>query len=184
MISFNFMKSLSSSALFVLFFFLNGCSVLVGQVKPVEQKAASTPMKRVDELDPTWKVLSIEATSPNADDIPDISWQSSKTASVISINSACRQNVDDEGDLKSITQNLLSSWRNLKIEKQTEVILSNRTGLETTAQGFYLNKTRKFQVVVIKTDNCVYDLLYLSPPPTFNQELSLFQKFRDNLSLK
>ncbi|MBS1958641.1 MAG: hypothetical protein JST80_04135 [Bdellovibrionales bacterium] len=156
----------------------------MGRVAPVEQKAPATPMTGVDELDPNWKKLSIEPTSPNADDIPDASWQSKKTAAVISIDSACRQNVDDEGDLKSITKNLLSSWRNLKTDEQKEVIVSGFTGLETTAQGFYLHKTRKFQVVVVKTTTCVYDLLYLSPPLTFKQDLSLFQKFRDNLNLK
>jgi hypothetical protein len=163
---------------------LNSCSVLVGQIKPVEEKAPPTPMVGVEELDPTWKRLQLETSSPEAGDIPDASWQSKKTASVIAINSACRQNVDDEGDLKTITDNLLSSWRSLKIENQQEVILSGQTGLETTAQGFYLNRTRKFQIVVVKTSRCVYDLLYLAPPISFKEELSLFQKFRDNLNLK
>jgi hypothetical protein len=176
--------TLSYFKLLTALMILNGCSVLVGQVKPVEEKAPSSPMIPVHELSPEWKALQVESHSQTGDDIPDASWQSKKTAAVISLNSACRQNVDEEGDLKSITTNLLSAWRSLKIENQKEIIVSNYTALETTAQGFYLNRTRKFQVVVVKTSTCIYDLLYLAPPVSFKEDLPLFQKFRDNLSLK
>lgn len=167
------------------FILIHSCSVLVGQIKPVEEKAPTpSAMIPVHELDSQWRPVQMESHSEAHDDIPDATWQSRKTAAVISLNSACRQNVDNEGDLKTITTNLLSAWRSLKIESQKEIIVSHHTGLETTAMGFYLNRTRRFQVVVVKTSSCVYDLLYLSPPVSFKEDLPLFQKFRDNLNLK
>lgn len=171
--------------LFLLF--LNGCSVLVGQVKPVEEKAPVTQLTPVDRLNSNWKRLELHSAAiggDQAEDIPDSAWQSNKTAAVISLNSACRQNRDEDVGLKEFTSNLLSQWRNLKIEGQKDLIVSGRPALETTAEGLYLGRNRKFQTVVVKTQSCIYDLIYLSPIKTFAQELDVFHQFRDSLNLK
>ena len=176
------------SVTILAFFNLSGCSILVGQVKPVEEKAAGTKIVEVSQISPQWKKLKSEQTAINSEDIPDAAWQSQTTAAVISINSACRQNVKDPDaevtDLHSITENLLSQWRNLKIKNEQQITVSGFPALETTAIGFYLNQTRKFQTIAVKTPTCVYDLIYLSPVNTFEEELSVFQQFRDNLKLK
>lgn len=166
--------------------FLNACSVLVGQVKPVEEKASATQLTPIDHISPNWKQLELHSAVSNegADDIPDSAWQSTRSAAVISLNSACRQNRDESSELKDFTSNLLSQWRNLKIESQNNIIVSGKPALETTAEGIYLNRHRKFQTVVVKTQTCLYDLIYLSPVKTFNQELGVFHQFRDSLKLK
>lgn len=164
---------------------LNACSVLVGQVKPEDEKAplAVTPKK---ELLPSaqWTALAIPSSTQSNEDVPDAAWQSNETGSVISVNSVCRQNFDEGGDLKRVTRMLTSQWDNLKIENERSLIVSGHEALETTALGHYLNRERRFQTVVVKSPTCVYDLVFLSPVQTFDQELSVFQKFRDNLNLK
>jgi hypothetical protein len=174
--------------IFPLTFFLNGCSVLVGQVKPVDEKASEEAIiNKVPDLasiDPDWKKIVLAATFSTSEDTPDAAWQSQKTAAVISINSACSQLNDERSSVAYVTTSLLSQWRHLKIIHQADTKLSGYPALETTAEGYYLNRTRKFQTVAVKTTTCVYDLIYLSPVNSFDQELSAFQKFRDNLVLK
>ena len=89
--------------------FLNGCSVLVGQVKPVEEKAPAPKMIPVEQLSPSWKPLELHSATSgdHPDDIPDSAWQSTKSAAVISLNSACRQYHDEDMELKEFTSNLL-----------------------------------------------------------------------------
>jgi hypothetical protein len=175
-------------ALFASLLALNGCSILVGQVRPVDKKADSEKLLDVSKIDPDWKKLKQDQAHANAEDIPDAAWQSSKTAAIISLNSACRQSSaegnEEPTDLRSITETLLSQWRSLKVKNERELIVSGYPALETTAIGFYLNQTRKFQTVAIKTSSCVFDLIFLSPVETFDQEISVFQKFRDSLKFK
>ncbi len=176
------MKSLYS--LLALPFFLNACSVLVGQVKPVDEKAPLTPSEKIIFPAPNWKALDIPSSNQSNEDIPDAAWQSVKTAAVVSLNSVCRQKFDEDGDIKQVTRMLLSQWDGLKIDSERPTLVAGHQALETTGSGSYLNRQRKFQTVVVKSPTCVYDLVYLSPTETFPQELSVFQKFRDNLKLK
>jgi hypothetical protein len=181
------MKSIYSLGLFVCAFsiFLNGCSVLVGQVKPVEEKAPKVPFTDVTQIAPTWKRLDIPAKTKSKDDIPDAAWQSGTTAAVISLNSACRQTPDeDRTDLKEVTRIILSQWDNLSIISETPRTLSGLEAWETVAEGKYLGRQRKFETAVVKTPTCVYDMVYLSPVKTFTEELSVFERFRDSLNLK
>ena len=163
--------------------FLNNCSVLVGQVKPVEEKAPRVPYTEVNVISPKWRRLDIQGRK-NAEDIPDAAWQSSSTAAVISLNSACRQNPDEHIDLKEVTQILLSQWDKLTVMKESETVISGFPALETEAIGKYLGRNRKFKTTVVKTATCVYDLVYLSPVKTFPEEVSIFDQFRDSLNLK
>lgn len=167
-----------------------GCSVsklLVGNVNPVDQKSDSVYLTPVDVIDQNWK--RIQATENSSNDIPDRAWQSTKTASVISLNSACRQS-NDKGEsysdmgLKEITADLLSQWGNLENKTERDFTLSGFSAFETTAEGFYYNRKRKFQTVVVKTPTCIYDLIFLSPITSFSQDLAVFQQFRDKLMIK
>lgn len=157
---------------------------MVGQVKPLEEKAPKVPFTDVSTLSPVWRRIDIPAKVKNEEDIPDAAWQSNATAAVISLNSACRQIPDEHVDLKEVTQVLLSQWDGLSVIQQSERPLSTFPSLETVAEGKYLGRERKFKTVVVKTSTCVYDLVYLSPVKSFSEELSLFDQFRDSLNLK
>ena len=172
-----------------------GCGVsklLVGQVEPVDRKSSTIQITALETIEPHWKRVEINEGSSNAlnaNDMPDRAWQSTKTASVISLNSACRQSTDEaqgfsEMAPKDITADLLSPWRELEHKTEREFVLSGFPAYETTAEGIYFNRKRKFQTVVVKTPSCVYDLIFLSPIKSFNQDLVTFQKFRDKLIIK
>ncbi len=160
------------------------CSVLVGQVKPLEEKFVNdpTPAHSLDSLG--WRKIGSQDPSDRSSELPDEAWQSSKTAAVISLNSVCRKGAGGERDVKKVTKVLLSQWDNLKIEQQSPLAMRSLPALQTTARGKYLGRDRKFQIVVVKSPTCIYDLIYLSPIESFEQELSAFVRFRDTLELK
>lgn len=173
---------------------ITGCSVsklLVGQVSEVDEKSNSIQITPLESIDAAWKRVEIQDHNAVATStaVPDRAWQSSKTASVISLNSACRQSNDEaqtyaEMEPKEITADILSAWRDLDNKKERDLMVSGFPAFETTAEGFYFGQRRKFQTVIVKTPTCVYDLIFLAPPKSFAQDLVTFQKFRDKLVLK
>ena len=86
--------------------------------------------------------------------------------------------------LKAITADLLSQLGDLEHNTERNFTVSGFPALETTAEGIYFNRKRKFQTVVVKTSTCVYDLIFLSPIKSYAQDLAVFHKFRDKLILK
>jgi hypothetical protein len=163
--------------------FLSSCSVLVGQVKPVEEKSVnSTSGKPVLET-LGWKRLELASATGTTSDIPDAAWQSPKTAAVISLNSVCRGGRDNRG-VREVTDSLLTQWDSLVIQEQKDLKFKGLPGYETTALGKYIGRERKFQTLIVKSPTCIYDVIYLSPVDSFEQDLSAFLQFRDNLVIK
>lgn len=168
------------------------CSVsklLVGQVDPVDQKSNQIEVTPLELIDPTWKRIDSPSNLPSSTGNPDRAWQSTKSASVISLNSACREespsaSTEPQYDLKAITRDLLSQWTRIEEKNERELTFSNHPALETSATGVYLNRKRRFQTLVVKTPSCVYDLILLSPPKSFSEDLATFEKFRDKLVIK
>jgi hypothetical protein len=181
------MKSLSLT-LFTLT--LASCSVLVGQVKPVEEKSANSSTGRSVLERHGWKQLNLSAESDtgsganDTSDSPDAAWQSARSTAVISLNSVCRKDKGRGRDLKQVTGVLLSQWDNLKVDSERPLTVGGLPAYETIATGDYLSSHRKFQILVVKSPSCIYDLIFVGPLETFDQEVSVFQEFRDSLFLK
>lgn len=162
---------------------LNGCStgkLLVGSVDPVDQPSKSTHVNSLTTQYPNW--IAVE---------PEQTWQNQKTASVISINSACRAEFDQldwkehaEASLSALSKNLLSQWRDLKVSSEKKMTISGFPALENSGEGSYLGQKRSFQTIVVRSKKCVYDLIFLAPPRDFSQDLPAFIYFRDNLTLE
>jgi hypothetical protein len=178
------LNSMKSFYLIPLLAIFCSCSVLVGQVKPLEEKSVNqpTPAQSLDALG--WKKISTHDPRDRSSELPDETWQSPSTSAVISMNSVCRKSAGVSHDLKSVTRVLLSQWDNLKIQDQSPTTLRDFPAMRTTARGRSLGLERRFQIIVVKTPTCVYDLIFLSPVETFDHELSVFERFRDNLDLK
>jgi hypothetical protein len=163
---------------------LTGCSLgglMVGQVNPVDEKSQGVQAVALEKIDPNWKRVDMDESDTSSGS-PDRAWQSVKTASVISLNSACRGH--NNHDLAEITSDLLIQWRDLRNISQKEITLSGYKALETTAEGIYFNRKRKLQTIVVKTPTCIYDLIFLGSIRNFPQDLAVFQAFRDKLILK
>ncbi len=157
-----------------------GCSTvgpLVGEVKPVDTKVDPTQIPDLHLQSAEWIKLT------NQPDSADAEWQSSRTNAIIYINSACRENAEESADLKIITQNTLSQWDNLKVNSENAITVSGHPGLETTGEGTFQKTKGKFQLVIIRSPHCIYDLGLVSHQSLQN-DLLTFQKFRTSLILK
>jgi hypothetical protein len=178
------MKSLRS-CLFFLSLFSSGCSILVGTVKPLEEKAVNSSTSGMPDSTSGWKRLQIESSAQSHTDIPDAAWKSPLTSAVISINSVCdRSKKRSRESLKSVTQTLLSQWDRLQILTETQHVLSGFPAMSTIAEGIYSGESRKFKITIVKSPSCIYDLVLVGPTGSFERDLSVFQSFHDNLILK
>jgi hypothetical protein len=104
------LKTATRAALAVALAFFSSCGLLIGNTKPVAEKSDSYQVADLSERGTDWRKLPQETPDPDAgptNDASDLAFQSQKTASIISLNSACRPSFETEGkDLRGFT-NLL-----------------------------------------------------------------------------
>lgn len=164
----------------------SSCAVLFGNVKPVTERSEHYEVKKLDIENSPWKKLVGEGDS-NAEEDPDhsdIAYQSENTSSIISINSACRSRIANHSkDLKDFTNLLLLGVTDISNREERTYTLSNALALETTLEGNMNRQKTKIQAIVLRKESCIYDLMYISRPHTFNQEIKDFQNFVSSLKL-
>jgi hypothetical protein len=191
------MRSLTLPVLLLALILLNGCAttgVLIGNVKPVDEKSSTYGVMDLSKSNPDWKRLDAKSVDPNpvsqdpattATEVADVSFQSKSTASIISLNSACRQGKDYENkDLKTLTNVLLLGSSGVTHRDESDVMVSGTSALQTTIQGVIDGESIKLRTVVLKRQTCVYDLVYVARPQTFETQLEDFSHFVASLRLK
>jgi hypothetical protein len=182
-----------------------GCGLLIGKVKPVDEKSdfygvmdlAKEKPQEWTRLDPSQVDGGGEPDKEHnsaSSEISDAVYQSRKTASTISINSACRPpspNGDDKQDLRSVTNLLFLGLSDITLRSERGIDVQGSTGLETTVRGKLSVSPRSgskeevtLRTVVVKKNGCVYDLVYLAPPSHFQTNLNDFTQFVASLRLR
>ena len=186
------------------------CSVLVGNVRPVEERDHRYQVLNLSIDSPAeWRALSPASGAPsgsgatsvttsaattevradeNGPDESDLAFQSRRTASIISLNSVCRASyLPKEGidSLRQFSRQLLIGNFNA-IENQSEKtrMLAGVEALETRIIGLTSGKNTErteVQVIVLKKDRCVYDLMLLGRPETFARSQADFERFVNSL---
>ena len=167
----------------VIFFSLNGCGLLVGNVKPVDEKDEGYRTLDLTKENPDWIKLNSDTSSTK--DESDISYQSKKTATIISLNSACRKsNEDTDNDLNHFTKLLLLGISDISEKTEKPLTVANTPALETTVQGKMGDEVMRLRTVVLKRSDCLYDLMFIARPENFSIHESDFGKFVTSLRLK
>ncbi len=177
----------------------SGCSVVVGNVKPLEEKSTEYGVMDLSHSNPDWKKLdpaktaaqgeSMKAQDMSPTEVSDVAYQSATTASIISLDSACRQSLDSqkktvEQDLKSLTDLLLLGITDVTLREERGMEIQKNPALETTIIGKLNGEPMQIRTVVMKRQNCVYDLVYMSRPSYFEKQLSDFSHFVASLRLR
>lgn len=162
------------------------CSVLVGNVKPVAEKSDEYKVLKLSKVNSDWKLLPQEASEePEKDKNSDVAYQSTKTSSIISLNTACRPNIEtDNRSLSSYSNMLFLGVTHVKSRVEKEYIHDGIPALETTLHGNLNEEEMKLKTVVIKKADCLYDLMYISRPKYFDSEEKVFSEFANSLKLK
>jgi hypothetical protein len=185
-----------SLALSALFF--SGCSVVVGNVKPLDEKSTVYGVMDLSSKDPDWKKLdptktaaqseSVKVQDVSPTEVSDVAYQSQSTASIISLDSACREintaKPYPERDLKTLTDLLLLGITDVTYRAERGLEVQNTPGLETTIVGKLNNEPMELRTVVLKRQNCVYDLVYMARPRYFEKQLPDFSHFVASLRLR
>ncbi len=176
-----FRSTLLKTFVLLATFFQAGCSIFLGNVRPVEQKSSSYEILNLTQLNSNWK--KITSTDPGSS---DLTFQSSRTASIISINSACKDENDSptRKSLKELTRELLLGISEISFQEEALINLSQTPGLKTTLKGKLNNEIVMFRTVVLQKLPCIYDLIYISTPENFTQEEKNFESFISSLQLK
>jgi hypothetical protein len=173
---------------------LAGCSVLVGNVRPVDQKSQTYGVVDLGKANPDWVRLEpAKGDKPanlDSTDLPDVAYQSKKTASIISLNSACRNDPENpDEDLRALTNLLLLGITDATLRQEEPLMLAGDTpALQTTVEGRLAGdnqgKRMSLRTIVMKRGHCDYDFVYMARPENFNSQEPDFAQFVASLRVK
>ena len=164
---------------------LEGCSTLVGNVRPVEDKTDQYHFQDLSRTDPDWKRLN--PSGGEEPDTPetvsttqrsDLVFQHQGSDAVISVNSACRSlDRPDARTLQELTKTLFLGFAHVESRSEQEQVVSGQPALETTILGTLSGERTQMRSTVLRYQNCVFDLLYIARPESFTRHLSVFDGF-------
>jgi hypothetical protein len=170
-----------------------GCGLLFGTVKPVDEKSDQYGVMDLSKENPAvWTRLNateeggdVKHPETTATEISDVAFQSKKTAAIVSLNSSCRPNADNQNaDLRTLTDPLLLGISNVAQRVEKNMTIQSTPALETTVEGQVNGQDISLRSVVLRRNSCVYDLLYMAPPAHFASNEADFSHFVASLRLK
>lgn len=183
-------------SLFMVALLLSGCSVLFGTIKPVAEKSSGYQVLQLHEEHSQWEKLDPRETSKSesASSVEeeenedtkesDLVFQSKESASIISLNSACRaRNATLNRNLEDFTELLFLGMTDIKNRETERVRISQQTALQTTLEGKMNQQPVKLRTIVLRKQQCIYDLMFVSQPERFDADLEYFDKFSKSLRL-
>jgi len=182
-----------AACLLLIILSVPGCGLLVGNIRPVDEKAENYKVIDLGARNSDWIKLEpsqeeqkhASDTATSLTEISDLGFQSKKTASIISLNSACRPTLENqEQDLRGFTQLLLLGISEITLREEKNLTLSGTPALETTVQGKMNNEPVMLRTVVLKKQHCLYDLMFVSRPESFQTHESDFSAFVSSLQLR
>jgi hypothetical protein len=188
---------------------LSGCStigaVLSPGIGPVDEKSHSYRVLDLSKDDSDWtkldpkKVSGDDASSDESStEISDLAFQSKSTASIITLNSNCRDGgaVDGratERELQDVSRLLLLGFTDITLREEAMLDIQGTSALQTTVKGLLpedpsRDTTKRIpmmlRAVVLKPKRCTYELVYISIPDHFHKKEEDFNRFVSSLLLK
>lgn len=168
---------------------LQGCGVLVGNVKPLSERSEGYKVEDLSQADKNW--VKIKSQDSNSEDDPetvsgvsDAAYQSKTTSSVISINSACRGEGDKQHtSLREFSNLLFLGMTEIKDREEIVKEIQGVPALQTTLKGNMNGQKVTVRAVVLRKKTCIYDLMYIAQPDKFSTQESVFSRFVDSLRL-
>jgi hypothetical protein len=189
-------------AVLITFFFVpfvTGCGLLLGSVKPVEEKSDNYRVLDLNRQDPDWNKLSngerdLGTGSENApvtkdqnqNSSADLAYQSKRTSSIVSLNSACRESREDAKpeELEEFSKLLFLGMTDIVHREERAARVADLPALETTVEGRLNGEPMKLKAIVLRKEDCIYDLMYVARPDRFPEHVEDFTRFVSSLKLK
>ena len=176
---------------------ISGCStgsILVGNVKPVDQKdrahyeikdlSQNSKWKRLDTA-ATFSSESVDASSEAfSSEAADDAYQHIDTGAIISMNSTCRNGKKEPKSLDPYLKELLLGFTQVVKIEDKKITVAGVNALERTIQGSISGEKTKIRAIVLAREHCVYDLIYIARPEKFNLHEEDFSGFIGSLKLR
>lgn len=178
----------------------SGCSLLLGNVRPMEHKSGDYQFLDLHREDRDWIRLNpadehqaaeledpATANDPNAaPSLSDISFQSERTSSIISLSSTCRPRNQvrkgsdrelEEMRLRDYVDQLLQGFTAVEQQQDRSLSVDGRPAHETTLRGAMSGRPMTIRAVVVQERDCIYDLMYIARTHRFAEQEKDFAKF-------
>ena len=172
-----------------MFFLECGCSVLLGNVRPHDEKSKSYTVLDLARANPAeWTRLEDSA-------LADTAFQARKGGGVLAVLSSCRSTKCRPGAERSIAElrkqsgPLLRGMTDVTLKREQLREVNGVPALETTTVGMMnLGPGRAagpvvVQSVVLHWNDCGYELLGVSAPEAFEALSAKFSEFVDSFHL-
>ena len=103
----------------------------------------------------------------------DLAW-GGPGGEVIAVNSEC----EDHGDpsLVVLTNHLLIGFEDRVVREREALQISGRGALRTRVAATLDGVPVEMELTVLKKDGCVFDLVYLAPPHSFEKHLPTYRR--------
>lgn len=121
---------------------------------------------RIGPLPSTWQKLDIEGAR--------LAYRDPHTDTIISVSARCGRESDDV-PLEALTKHLFIEFTEREIVDQRKFQLDGREALGTTIRAKLDGVPRRFRVVVLKKDGCVYDLSEIATSKANAQSDAVFE---------
>jgi hypothetical protein len=174
----------------ILFLPLIGCGVLLGEVKPVEERTTHYSYTDPSSLDRDWEHIRqapkshLNAQSVNHES-SDAAFQSKSTGSIISTNSVCRQNHSAPlTSLKDYATELFIGFDTVENSRDVPIEIDGIQGLETIADTSNAGQATKVRSVVLQKGSCLFDFIYLSAPASYDTHNQQFETFLKSIKMR
>jgi hypothetical protein len=170
---------------------LSGCGVLIGNQRPLVERAENYRIADLAKENSKWVRLESQPKKQDDDadegektEFSDMAFRSTETEAVIALNTACRPSyARKEKDLRLFTNQLLMGIDRVRSRNEENVQIATKPALQTTLEGSLNGRNIKMKVVVLKSSDCLYDLMYLSEPTQFPKQEEEFNHFVSSLRL-
>jgi hypothetical protein len=123
---------------------------------------------RVGPIPSTWRPIDLDETR--------LAFRDDAARATIAVNGRCGKDADDV-PLTALTAHLFLVFTDRTILSQEEVTLDGRAALRTELAARLDGVPRRFTVIVLKKDGCVFDLLFIADPRTDRDAFAAFDRF-------
>jgi len=167
--------------------FFNSCSVV--RFARYYASADSSPGKltgrvyqtqytsyEIGELSSNWKRVSIKGG--------DLVFWNNELGATITVDSTCNKNNKKVSySLKALSESLLIGITDKELLQSEEITVSGEKALQSVYLGKLDKVPVKLSTVVMKRENCAYDLTYASSPDGFDGGFNDFKNFVSQFKL-
>lgn len=166
---------------------LSSCSLFFGNIRSTEEKSSQYTVEELTQLRPHWKKISPSQDSEVTESTrPDLTFESIRTSSVISLTSGCKTRSDSRPakNLSELTRVLLLGISDLKYKTVCKRQIEKVDALWSSVSGEVNHEPVAMEVVVFQRGDCSYDLILVGRPPLSPEDQDDFAHFVSTFHFK